>query len=126
LGRKPKGARHKVTILCEQLVQGDAQDIVKAVVAAAKRGNPAAIGAVMSILCPPRKGRAVEIDMGPLDGSAESIATATTAILKAAAEGLISAEEGQQYGILLAAASRAYETEALEQRIAELEALAGK
>jgi hypothetical protein len=120
-GGKPKGAKNHVTRMVEVLVAGEAEQLVRSVIELAKQGNHAAINAVMGILAPPRKGRAVEIDMGPLDGTAESLATATTAILRAAADGLISADEGQQYGLLLAAAARSYEVEALEARIAVLE-----
>jgi hypothetical protein len=36
---RPKGARHRATILAEQLMQGDAEDVVRAVIAAAKGGD---------------------------------------------------------------------------------------
>jgi hypothetical protein len=70
---RPKGKRNKVTMLAEHLVQDDAADIVKSVISAAKRGNGHAIAAVMNIICPPRRGRSVRINIGhELDGTAAS------------------------------------------------------
>jgi hypothetical protein len=46
---------------------------------------------------------------------------ATTAVLQSAVDGVISAEEAQQFAIIIAAAARAYELEALEQRVIALE-----
>jgi hypothetical protein len=60
--------------------------------------------------------------MGELDGTARSLATATTALLKGVSDGILSGEEAQQVGIVIAAAARAYELETLEARVADLEA----
>jgi hypothetical protein len=111
-------------MLAERLVAGDAEDIVNSVIASAKKGNGHAIAAVMNIICPPRRGRSVRIDVGhELDGTAASLAAVTTALLKATVDGLVSGEEAQQIGVVVAAAARAYELDAIEQR---LEALEGK
>ena len=119
---KPKGARNKVTALAERLVEGEAEEIVRSIIASAKSGNPAAIAAVARILLPERRGRSVAIDLGgELDHSAQSLARATTAVLQSAVDGVISAEEAQQFGIVIAAAARAYELESLEQRVIALE-----
>ena len=119
---KPKGARNKVTALAERLVEGEAEEIVRSIIASAKSGNPAAIAAVARILLPERRGRSVAIDLGgELEHSAASLARATTAVLQSAVDGVISAEEAQQFGIIIAAAARAYELESLEERVIALE-----
>ena len=119
---KPKGARNKVTQLAERLVEGEAEEIVRSIIASAKSGNPAAIAAVARILLPERRGRQVAIDMvGELERSATSLAQVTQAVLSSALRGEISAEEGQQFGIIIAAAARAYELEFLEERVIALE-----
>lgn len=119
---KPKGARNRVTALAERLVEGEAEEIVRSIIASAKSGNPAAIAAVAQIILPERRGRSVAIDLGgELEHTAESLARATTAVLQSAVDGVISAEEAQQFGIIIAAAARAYELESLEQRVIALE-----
>jgi hypothetical protein len=119
---KPKGARNKVTVLAEKLVEGDVEDIVRSIIASAKAGNPAAIAAVARILLPERRGRSVTIDLGgELYHSASSLARATTAVLQAAFDGVVSAEEAQNFGIIISAAARSYELESLEDRVLALE-----
>ena len=119
---KPRGARNKVTVLAEKLVEGDVEDIVRSIIASAKSGNPAAIAAVARILLPERRGRSVAIEnAGDLERSATSLAQVTQAVLSSALNGVISAEEAQQFGVIIAAAARAYELESLEERVLALE-----
>jgi hypothetical protein len=119
---KPKGARSRVTQLAERLVEGEAEEIVRSIIASAKSGNPAAIAAVARILLPERRGRSVAIEnAGDLERSATSLAQVTQAVLSSALNGVISAEEAQQFGIIIAAAARAYELESLEHRVIALE-----
>jgi hypothetical protein len=95
---KPKGTRNRVTALAERLVEGQAEEIVRSIIASAKSGNPAAIAAVARILLPERRGRSVAIDLGgELQHTAESLARATTAILQSAVDGVISAEEDHSH-----------------------------
>ena len=90
LGGRPKGLRNKATRLVEHLIEGESEEIIRSVIAAAKRGNSAAITAVMNILSPPRRGRSVAIDIGgDVEQSAASLARVTTAVLKAAVDGII-------------------------------------
>jgi hypothetical protein len=114
-------------MLAEKLVEGDADDIVRSVISHAKKGNGHAIAAVMNILAPPRRGRAVRIEVDhELDGTAASLAAVTTAILNAVIEGRLSGEEGQQIGVVVAAAARAYELEDVETRLQALEGRVNK
>lgn len=57
---RPKGARNKATVLAEQLMADDAENVVRAVVKAAKRGDMAAARIVLDRIVPPRKGRPVK------------------------------------------------------------------
>jgi hypothetical protein len=76
---------------------------------------------VMDRVMPVRRGARVVLDLGPLDGTAASLATATTSVLNAVADATISAEEAQSLGVALAAAGAAYERQTLEARILALE-----
>src|SRR5208282_2624978 len=85
---KPRGATNRVTRLAEQLVEGEAESIVRSIIASAKSGNPAAIAAVARILLPERRGRSVRIEnAGDLERSASSLAQVTQAVLSSALNG---------------------------------------
>ena len=119
---KPKGARSRVTQLAERLVEGEAEEIVRSIIASDKSGNPVAIAAVALILLPEWCGRSVAIEnAGELEHSAASLAQVTTAVLSSALSGIISSEEAQNFGVIIAAAARAYELEFLEERVIALE-----
>ncbi len=52
---KPKGARHKTTLLAERLMQDDAERIVNAVITAACNGEMTAAKIILDRICPPRR-----------------------------------------------------------------------
>jgi len=59
---RPKAARHKSTILAEQLLASDVDGVVRSVVKAAKRGNMVAAKIVLERLAPPRRSRPFWLD----------------------------------------------------------------
>jgi len=61
----------------------------------------------------------------PRVGSAQETAKAMSAVVEAAARGMITPQEGQALGGLLELNRKAIETSELEQRLARLEAVAG-
>ena len=62
---KPKGARHRATVMAARLLDNDAADIIKKLVAAAKNGEPWAIKFVAERLLPPAK--LISTFIGPID-----------------------------------------------------------
>jgi len=120
---RPKGAKNRVTRLVDEIISAEGPDIVNAIISHAKAGNNAAITAVARVIFPERKGRAVRIDLErALDGSAASLASATTAVLQATMDGRVSPEEANGFGMIIAAAARAYQVEEFESRLMALEA----
>ena len=91
-GRK-KGARHPVTILAEQMLQSDAEDVVRAVIKAAKEGDMAAAKLVLERICPVRKGARVVFDIPELMTAAD-LPQAFAAVTREVAEGTLSPDEG--------------------------------
>jgi hypothetical protein len=117
---KPKGTRHRITLLAERLLDDDAEAVVEKCVQLAKEGDLSAIKIVMDRLIPPRKDRPVSIDL-PL---IESIADASRAMAKvsqAVAEGSVTPLEAQVLSGVLENYRKVVETTELEQRITELE-----
>jgi hypothetical protein len=117
---RPKGARHRATILAEQLMQGDAEDVVRAVIAAAKKGDMTAAKIILDRIAPVRKGAAVMFDLPELTTPTD-LPPAVAAVTKAVADGTLTPDEGASVVTVLEAQRRAVETVELERRIALLE-----
>ena len=64
---KPKGARHRSTLMAERLMEDDAQNVVRAVIAAAKNGDMVAARLVLDRVLPARRGRPVQFTMPELE-----------------------------------------------------------
>ena len=62
LGR-PKGSRNKTTLLIEALLEGEAEDLTRALIARAKAGSGVALQLVFDRLAPARKDRCVQIKL---------------------------------------------------------------
>jgi hypothetical protein len=118
---KPKGARHRVTVALEKLMQADAQTIVRAVLVAAARGDMGAARMVLDRVLPPAKDRHVSIEL-PDTSTAEGVDQAQGAILAAVADGHLLPSEGEALSSLVEARRRSIETNELAARVAELEA----
>jgi Family of unknown function (DUF5681) len=50
-----RGSRHKASLLAERLMEGDAEEVVRAVVAAAKNGDMTAARIIIERLLPPKR-----------------------------------------------------------------------
>jgi Family of unknown function (DUF5681) len=122
---RPKGTRHRVTILAEQLMQGDAEDVVRAVIAAAKTGDMTAAKIILDRIVPLRKGAAVMFELPELITPAD-LPPAVTAVTKAVAEGTLTPDEGTSVVTMLEANRRAIEMADLERRIMVLEKANGE
>ena len=94
---KPKGVRARVTQLAEKLLEDDRDAIVRAVIAAAKGGDPTAMRLCVERLIPARKGRPVVFDLPAIETAAD-VANALGAIAGAMAAGELTPDEA---GLLL-------------------------
>jgi uncharacterized protein DUF5681 len=117
---KPKGARHKTTLLAEKLMQDDAEAVVKAVVNAAKGGDMAAARLVLDRIAPARRDNPVAFTL-PAVTSAAGAANAIGSILGAVAAGELSPSEGAEVAKLLDAFIRISEATEFERRLQALE-----
>lgn len=117
---RPRGARHKSTVLAEKLMADDVEGVVKAVIDAARTGDMAAARIVLDRLVPVRKGRPVEIELPEVKTAADVLA-AMAAVLDHVAEGEITPDEGATVAGILEVKRRTLETVDLEERIAALE-----
>jgi len=117
---KPKGTRARVTQLAEKLLEDDRDAIVRAVVAAAKSGDPTAMRLCIERLIPVRKGRPVTFNLPQIETAAD-VAGALGTIAEAMAAGELTPDEAGAAAGVIEAKRRAIETVEHEERIRKLE-----
>ena len=83
---RPQGARHKVTIAVEELLEGDAEALAHKATDLALEGDTTALWLCMERIAPPRKDAPVQVDLPEFSNESEA-ATAASAILKAVSDG---------------------------------------
>jgi hypothetical protein len=122
---KPKGARHKTTLIAEKLaieklMEDDAEGVTRRVIEAPKDGDMTAARLVLERIYPVRKGRPVHLDLPEIETVAD-LPVALSALLSAMGHGEITPEEAAVVANVIEAKRRTLETVELEQRIAVLE-----
>jgi hypothetical protein len=117
---KPKGTRHRATLIAEQLIDNSGELLVKKCVEMALGGDAAAMRLAMERLCPPRRERPVTIDM-PNIKSATDLIAAAAALAEAASTGEITPGEAASLSTLVANMAKVVETFELADRLAKLE-----
>ncbi len=122
---KPRGTRHRVTLMAESMMQDDAADVVRAVLTAAKAGDMVAARLVLDRIVPPRRGRPVAFAL-PTVQTAADLPAALGAVVAAMASGVLSPEEAEAVAAVLETQRHAIETADLAQRLSAVEAAQGK
>ena len=89
---KPKGARHKTTLLAEKLMQDDAEAIVKAVLDSAKSGGMTAARIVLDRIAPARRDNPVSFELPKIE-SADDAAKAMASLVESVAAGEVTPGE---------------------------------
>jgi hypothetical protein len=118
---KPAGSRNAVTILAEKLLDDDAEEITKAVIAAAKGGDPTAMRLTFERIAPLRKGRPMQVDL-PVIEKAADLPKALGELFRLVGEGLITPDEASALGAMLETQRRTIELVEVEERLARIEA----
>ncbi len=117
---RPQGARNKVTLAVEKLLDGEAETLTRKAIKKAKDGDMQALKMCMERICPPRKDRPVSFDL-PAAETAGDVMKAMSAILRAVAAGDLTPEDGKAVAALLESQRRAVETTDIEDRLSRLE-----
>ena len=119
-----KGTRHKITMLAEKLMQDDVENVVAAVVDAARKGDMMAARIILDRVAPARRDSPVPFNLPKIE-SAASAAVAGAAILSAVAEGSLTPNEGGEISKLIEGFVRTLGASEFETRLRALEAAAG-
>lgn len=117
---KPKGVRHRATMIAEALIDGEAEEVVRAMVDAAKKGDTTAGRVILERLLPPRRERPVCFALPKLEGPPDAVA-AMAAITEAVASGDLTPGEAAELAKLVDGFVRAIEATDFEARLSALE-----
>lgn len=117
---KPKGTRHKVTMLAEKLLDGECEGLVKKCIQMAMDGDTTAMKLVLDRILPPRKDRPISLDLPEIKKWTD-ILQAMEALTQAVARGEITPLEGQTFSAVLENMRKIAETTELEERMKILE-----
>lgn len=120
-GRRP-GSRNKVTALVERLIAGEAEEIVRAMVAKAKAGNTTAGAAILRVLIGPAKERGVPLRCKlPVLTTAQDALLAIQAIAEGVATGKIDADGAKILTAIVAEFRSTLTAVDQDRRLAEIE-----
>jgi hypothetical protein len=118
---RPAGSRNKTTLVCEQLLEGEAEELIRKLVEKAKEGNIQALGMCLDRLLPARKERCINLESRPIS-SLHDLAIQFQDVIAAVADGKITPGEGESMSNILTSQAQTLERVNLEQRVSELEA----
>ena len=71
---KPCGARNKITLAAEQLLDGEAEALTRKAIELALAGDTTALRLCMERVAPVRKGRPVRLDLPPVITASDTLA----------------------------------------------------
>ena len=117
---KPKGARNKVTLAIEALLDGEAEALTRKAIELAKSGDMTALRLCLDRLAPPRKDRHVAFELPPVACAADAV-KASAALVAAVADGDLTPAEAAELGKLIESYVRALEATDFAARLDNLE-----
>ncbi|WP_374137625.1 MULTISPECIES: DUF5681 domain-containing protein [unclassified Sphingomonas] len=117
---RPPGARHKVTLAIEALLEGQHEALTQAAITKALDGDTVALRLCLDRLAPPRRDAPIAVALPPVRSAADAV-EASAALLAAVGEGEVTPDEAGRVMALLAAHKGIVEAGDLEARIAALE-----
>jgi hypothetical protein len=117
---RPRGARNKVTLAIEALLDGEAEALTRKAIELAKAGDMQALRLCMDRLAPPRKDSPVAFNLPNMSTVSDAV-LAMGALLKAVAEGDLTPTEAADLTRMVQAFAKIIETAEFEERIQKLE-----
>lgn len=104
---RPKGSRNKVTIACEELLEGEGEKLTRKAIDLALSGDTAALKLCIDRIIPPRKGRPLpKLERKEGENPVETL-------LRAVLDGHVTPEEGRDVVSMVESAARVAATQIL-------------
>jgi hypothetical protein len=109
-----------VTLLVEQLLEGEADRLFRKAIERALEGDVTALRLCLERIVPPRRERCIDLPL-PASKTASEVSAALAVILAAVGEGRITPGEGETLARMVEIQRRVIEVEEIERRVQELE-----
>jgi hypothetical protein len=119
-GGKPRGCRNATTILFDELLKDNAQDLIEKAIAMAKGGDGPALRLCIDRLAPPRKDRPVWFELPKMSESRDAV-NASASIVAAVASGDLTPSEASELSKVIDGYARSLQTIEFEERLSILE-----
>lgn len=117
---KPTGARHRVTLAVEALLEGQHAALTQKAIDLALQGDGPALRLCLDRIAPPRKDAPLSFALPPIKSAADTV-QASASLLAAVAGGEVTPDEAGRVMALLTAHKALVESGDLEARISALE-----
>jgi hypothetical protein len=121
---RPQGSRHKVSLLVESMLAGEAEALAATALQCAKAGDATLLKALLDRVAPPRREPTLTIELPGIQSAADTPAIAAR-LIAAVAAGELSPSEAQSIAGLLEHYRRQVELADIEARLRALEDVAG-
>ena len=117
---RPQGSRNKATLIAEQLIDGQAEELVKMCITMAKNGDTTAMKIMMDRLIPPRRERSIQLAL-PDVKTPKDVLNVIGTVIKSIGDGKLDADQAKTLAGILEVQRKSIETVEIEQRITALE-----
>jgi hypothetical protein len=119
---RPRGSRNRVARVCQDTLDGHAENLMKKCVVLAYQGNTTAMRLCMERLMPARRQRTLQFRLPPIK-TITDVAVASESVVSGVARGQLTPAEGQAFSAMLDDRRRVIEIQDQEPRIRALEDL---
>ena len=117
---RPVGSRNKVTVALEQLLEGEAEAIMRKMAELAKEGDPTALRLSVDRLCPLRRERPLRMTLPEIRAAAD-LPAAFRVIMRELARGNLTTAEVESISRSLESGRKVFEMQELAQRLEAVE-----
>jgi hypothetical protein len=117
---RPRGSRNKTTVLMQNLLEGEAEEIARKAIEMAKAGDMGAIRVCMDRLASIRRKDPIAFELPPVDRARDSV-TAVAAVVAAVAAGDLTTSEAAEVAKIIDVYVHALAATAFEERLEKLE-----
>jgi len=121
---RPRGSRNKTTVLMQNLLEGEAEEIARKVIDMAKAGDMGAIRVCMDRLASIRRKDPIAFELPPVDKARDSV-KAVAAVVAAVAAGDLTTSEAAEVAKIIDIYVRTLAATDFEERLQKLEHEAG-
>jgi Family of unknown function (DUF5681) len=122
---RPLGSRHRATVLAENLLDGQTEELIQKTIELALSGDSTALRLCIERIIAPRRDRPVNFRL-PVLNSADDTVAAIVAITDGVASGELTPAEAAELAKVVEAYRSAVESAEIERRLSALEEVQGQ